>query len=212
MYQPHAGCSSSSSSSSKKQMMQRQFIVDDENAPITISLPEDSLISVQTSSDYLRGPKQDDWCEDNAFCIYPIVQTLIGLLDLGAFYMQWKLIKVNNEEKPDPLVSFPGQNIVCVSFLLSLIFQEAFLWLERDSKRTAIYATLSFIASIFVMSLVWFYQEQHGRAYTGGGTEAKVRGLFLFFLWLLFLVITIVYAVRLTRLTYHISQRERFSR
>lgn len=141
--------------------------------------------------------------------------------------MQWKLIKVNNEEKPDvsthkktkresspekvelffthvffqPLVSFPGQNIVCVSFLLSLIFQEAFLWLERvkileflrilkifeiydnwffycqDSKRTAIYATLSFIASIFVMSLVWFYQEQHGRAYTGGG---KIFGEFVY--------------------------------
>jgi hypothetical protein len=58
------------------------------------------------------------------------------------------------------------------------------------------------------MSLVWFYQETHGRAYTGG-TEEKVRALFLFFLWLLFLVVTIVYVVRLTRLTFNISTRFR---
>ncbi len=61
-----------------KMPIQRQFIIDgDESQPITISLPEDSLISVQTSSDYLgRGHKNEDCCEENAFCIYPIVQTV----------------------------------------------------------------------------------------------------------------------------------------
>lgn len=106
-------------------MMQRQFALDDEHQPIAISLPEDSLISVQTSSDYLRPPKQEDCCEENAFCIYPIVQTvrlitntlealgqrsflnsfdslqLIGIVDLGAFYLQLKLIKANNELQPE---------------------------------------------------------------------------------------------------------------
>jgi hypothetical protein len=56
--------------------MQRQFIVDDEHQPIAISLPDDSVISVQTSQDFLRPPKQEDCCEQNAFCLYPIVQTV----------------------------------------------------------------------------------------------------------------------------------------
>lgn len=60
--------------------MQRQFVnvmdLDDEHQPIAISIPEDSLISMQTSIDYLRPPKQEDCCEENAFCIYPIVQTV----------------------------------------------------------------------------------------------------------------------------------------
>jgi len=160
----------------------RQSIIDDEHQPIAISLPEDSLMSVQTSSDYLRSSRKDeDFWEENAFCIYPIVQTVIGVVDLGAFSMQWNLIKDNNEEKAEPLATFPGQKVVFFSFLLSLIFQEAFLWLERDSKRTAIFATLSFISTVFIMSLVWFYQEQYGRAYSKGPEEI-VSNLFLFFL------------------------------